>query len=72
MYCSRSTSRQRLSQGDDAVRVSEGLEDLDRELNDEEVRLLELGRQDTTTPVTVTVTVHTTPEFRYLNNVKLL
>jgi hypothetical protein len=41
---------------------------VNRELSDREVRLLELGRQDTTTPVTVTVTVHTTPEFRHFCN----
>ena len=39
---------------------------VDRVLNREEQRLLELGRQDTTTPVTVSVTVHTTPEFRFV------
>ena len=33
-------------------------------MSQEEERLLEMGRQDTTTPVTVSVTVHTTPEFR--------
>jgi hypothetical protein len=33
-------------------------------MNLEEERLLEMGRQDTTTQVTVSVTVHTTPEFR--------
>ena len=27
-------------------------------------RLLEMGKTDTTTQVTVTVTVHTTPQFR--------
>jgi len=30
----------------------------------EHKNLLEMGRQDTTTPVTVSVTAHTTPEFR--------
>jgi hypothetical protein len=52
--------RHKLSQKVEAVAVP----DLNRELSDREVRLFELGRQDTTTPVTVTVTVYTTPEFR--------
>ncbi len=34
------------------------------ELSEEKTRLLDLGRQDTTTQVTVTVTVHTTQQFR--------
>jgi hypothetical protein len=33
-------------------------------LNLDAERLLDLGRQDTTTQVTVSVTVHTTPQFR--------
>ncbi len=57
------TSRQRLSQGDDSVKVSEDVNAINA-INDEKLRLLALGRQDTTTPVTVTVTIHTTPEFR--------
>ncbi len=52
-----------MSQGDDSVKVSEDVNDINA-VNDEKLRLLALGRQDTTTPVTVTVTIHTTPEFR--------
>jgi hypothetical protein len=62
-YNSQLTSRQRLSRGDDSVKVSEDVNDING-VNDEKRRLLALGRQDTTTPVTVTVTIHTTPEFR--------
>jgi hypothetical protein len=36
----------------------------DAELNLDDRKLLDLGRQDTATPVTVSITVHTTPEFR--------
>jgi hypothetical protein len=48
------------------VKVSEDVNDINavNAVNDEKRRLLALGRQDTTTPVTVTVTIHTTPEFR--------
>ena len=35
-----------------------------RGLNLDAERLLDLGRQDSTTQVTVSVTVHTTPQFR--------
>jgi hypothetical protein len=65
-YNSQFTSRQRLSQGDDSVKVSEDINAVNavNAVHDEKLRLLALGRQDTTTPVTVTVTIHTTPEFR--------
>jgi hypothetical protein len=36
----------------------------DRELSLEERKLIDMGRQDATAQVIVTITVHTTPEFR--------
>jgi hypothetical protein len=44
--------------------ISDGEEESSQKLSVEKERLLDMGRQDTTTPVTVTVTVYTTPEFR--------
>lgn len=36
-----------------------------RELSEEQERLVEAGRQDTTTVVDVSVTIYTTVEYRY-------
>ena len=54
-----------LNENDDTALIPSDIEH-DRELSEEQSRLLDLGREDTNTSVTVTVTVHTTPEFRCL------
>ncbi len=53
--------RSDLSNYDDVMITTESERE---ELSEVNMRLLDLGRQDTTTQVTVTVTVHTTPQFR--------
>jgi hypothetical protein len=40
-------------------------ENRERVLSEEQLQLIVAGRADTTTPVNVTVTVYTTPSFRY-------
>jgi hypothetical protein len=40
-------------------------------MSHEKERLLDLGRQDTTTQVTVSVTIYTTPEFRHVKKIVL-
>jgi hypothetical protein len=45
-----------------SIGILEREEDVELSLDDR--KLLDMGRQDTTTSVTVSVTVYTTPEFR--------